>query len=299
MLGKKTVFVLGAGASVPYGFPTGEQLREEIISQTATAKDSMFNRLLKMGFDYLSINVFKERFIKSSLSTIDRFMQHEEDPKIRLLARCCIALCILSKEHPEKLDVLDWYSFLFEGIIQESFDNLAFDTLAFVTFNYDRSLEQFLYKTALAIYNKNPEETGRIINQIQIYHVYGKLGNLPWQQGDLPIPYTSKEINDTMLVKRSAEKIRISYEGSMVTEMQFARGLLLNAEVICFLGFGFDSYNMQQLNVSENNAKIMATCFGLSQPDISRIHRILDKSSRSIWLLNKNAKEAIRDFEFI
>ena len=102
-----------------------------------------------------------------------------------------------------------------------------------------------------------------------------------------------------MLVKRSAEKIRISYEGSMVTEMQFARGLLLNAEVICFLGFGFDSYNMQQLNVSENNAKIMATCFGLSQPDISRIHRILDKSSRSIWLLNKNAKEAIRDFEFI
>ena len=28
----KTVFVLGAGASVPYGYPTGLDLREKIIN---------------------------------------------------------------------------------------------------------------------------------------------------------------------------------------------------------------------------------------------------------------------------
>jgi len=31
MIKEKTVLILGAGASKPYGFPTGEELRREII----------------------------------------------------------------------------------------------------------------------------------------------------------------------------------------------------------------------------------------------------------------------------
>jgi len=32
MLSKRTVFVVGAGASVPYGFPTGRDLVTEVLS---------------------------------------------------------------------------------------------------------------------------------------------------------------------------------------------------------------------------------------------------------------------------
>ncbi len=50
MIEVSTCLVLGAGASVPYGFPVGDRLMEEIITTVATANDKRSNALRKAGF---------------------------------------------------------------------------------------------------------------------------------------------------------------------------------------------------------------------------------------------------------
>ena len=129
MNGRKCVFVLGAGASQPYGFPLGDQLREEIIKGTDNKTEGMFGRLLKMGFRADHIKSFQNRFVKACMPTIDRFMQHEENPQNKLLAKCCIAISLLSKEHPENLDKMDWYSHIFNLIFNCPFEAVSYTHL--------------------------------------------------------------------------------------------------------------------------------------------------------------------------
>lgn len=45
MITKNTLFILGAGASVPYGYPTGRELRKLLISNSSDrlSYSKMFN----------------------------------------------------------------------------------------------------------------------------------------------------------------------------------------------------------------------------------------------------------------
>ena len=51
MIDKQTVFILGAGASAPYGYPTGKQLRQQIIDNLDINRKKVdmvqFNELLR------------------------------------------------------------------------------------------------------------------------------------------------------------------------------------------------------------------------------------------------------------
>lgn len=46
MIRRKTVFVLGAEASFPYGFPTGEGLVNEVIELTGKTNNTFLNERL-------------------------------------------------------------------------------------------------------------------------------------------------------------------------------------------------------------------------------------------------------------
>lgn len=77
MIKEKTVFILGAGASVPYGYPTGKELRYEIIQN----HPERLKRAISHGVNKTSAKEpigdaksLAEKFEKSSTESIDLFL---------------------------------------------------------------------------------------------------------------------------------------------------------------------------------------------------------------------------------
>ena len=64
MIRKRTVFVLGAGASAAYGFPSGAKLADEICRRMSTAKHPFTNQLRAMFGDQ-AIETFPREFLRS------------------------------------------------------------------------------------------------------------------------------------------------------------------------------------------------------------------------------------------
>ena len=80
MIEKPTVLVLGAGASMPYGYPSGAELRQRLISEDLF-QDAIDSRELSRE-DVVS---FCETFRHSGMPSIDAPCHVEG--KIRLLQR--------------------------------------------------------------------------------------------------------------------------------------------------------------------------------------------------------------------
>ena len=79
-----------------------------------------------------------------------------------------------------------WYEYLW-GRLQEGtggdFEKLKQNKLSVITFNYDRSLEHFLFTAIKATYGLQQREADAadfFIN-VPVKHVYGELGVLPWK----------------------------------------------------------------------------------------------------------------------
>jgi hypothetical protein len=74
MLDVLTVFVLGAGASAPYEFPTGFELSEQMV-QALRPGHSTFNDLRDMaGKAEEEINGFRDTFHHSGKNSVDAFL---------------------------------------------------------------------------------------------------------------------------------------------------------------------------------------------------------------------------------
>ena len=78
MIEKETVFVLGAGASKPYQFPTGSELADKVyqeLSQGATIDDMR----AFCGFSGDEINDFRLALHYSGQTSVDAFLEHRPD----------------------------------------------------------------------------------------------------------------------------------------------------------------------------------------------------------------------------
>src|SRR5205823_5571052 len=85
--------------------------------------------------------------------------------------------------------------------------------LRIVTFNYDRSLEHFLFNAIGHTHNLDEGSTAEIIGKLPIVHVYGQLGNLPWQgmvNGRVR-SYSGQTVSST--VRTARDQIHLVTEG--------------------------------------------------------------------------------------
>lgn len=87
MIRRQTVFVLGAGASYPYGFPTGEGLVNEVISLAGL--DRTLDAFLYNGCVDLDVKRFARDLADSDSPSVDSFLEHRPDfLRIGKLAIC-------------------------------------------------------------------------------------------------------------------------------------------------------------------------------------------------------------------
>lgn len=99
MIRRKTVFVLGAGASYPYGFPTGESLVDEIIASVSA--DQTPHAFLYNGCVDRDVQRFARDLADSEALSVDSFLEHRSDfLKIGKLAIC---LGLIPRERDDSL----------------------------------------------------------------------------------------------------------------------------------------------------------------------------------------------------
>lgn len=97
MIWCKTVFVLGAGASYPYGFPTGEGLVNDIValaSEEQTRDDFLYNDCVDR--DVLR---FAKDLADSDTPSVDSFLEHR--PDFLKIGKLAICLSLIPKERDD------------------------------------------------------------------------------------------------------------------------------------------------------------------------------------------------------
>jgi hypothetical protein len=312
VINKKTVFVLGAGASCPYGYPSGSELRRLILYNAGSNNGGLLDSYRNFKSNDLDpskkhtklqqIKQFIETF-KGAVKSIDVFIAN--NPKFAPVGKYIIAFEIFraeqesrfreeiqpEKEHLENHDNKkyvrgragfhgeDWYSYLFQRITdglvgKDALPDFSNGNISFITFNYDRSLEYFLYDSLKCLYSEVPEDRiTQTLKQLKILHVYGQIAPLKWQNPSDYVDY-KPQINESIL-QNSISNIRTVHEEKENPELTEAKDLLQQADQIFFLGFGYAPENMEVLGLPElihPRCQVYGTAFNMIKEEVDRLN---------------------------
>ena len=312
MIEKKTVLVLGAGASRPYNFPLGQMLIDQITRDVTDGK-SIYSHLIDCGFKDSSIKEFSDALNDSPLSSIDIFI--ETKPEFSKIGRTSIAIALLPCESVHRLmhyprevrlklikgykgEGDSWYHYLFKHLHDPGVP-FGENQLQVITFNYERSFEHFLFLAVKSCYpGKNESEIASMVQTIPIIHLYGSLGRLPWQKQEIGLSsnvtqYATPLSPDTLA--KAADSIQIISDNNGVTpEFEKAKETLKNAERCYFLGFGFYKKNIERLgneliklNPKMRKRNAMGTAFNLDITGQSNAYKFSDGNLSTEALINR------------
>lgn len=291
-----TVFVLGAGASMPFGFPSGAMLHDSIC--LATAGDT--NTDLKLSFEN-KFNIgkqetrsFGDAFQRSNIGTVDEFLGR--NPHFMEIGKLAIAYYLCGYENPDTVRRLNnddnWYSALWKVLTDgiDTADGLAHNQVKFISFNYDRSLEFFLHDSTKNTFGVTDAQAFKSWTKIDISHIYGLLGEFNYIQHGNARQYLSDQ--SAASLRAAASSIAIMPEARNDGEQfQDARNWLNAAERICFLGFGFDALNVSRLGLvdvalqrSQENRRFHSLVASVYKRTSKEVEWISSKIGASLFL---------------
>jgi hypothetical protein len=276
MIEQKTLFILGAGASVPYKFPTAQGLKEYILRRFGGDLESLYlNEVSNNRDDFRDrrrfISGFCKKFKQDPSASIDLFLSRNQ--QYFEIGKQAILLSILDFEKKSSfgLDIpienraYDWYTYLYRAMTEsitnsDKIDDFSNNNVQFLTFNYDRSWEYFLLTSLQSSFSQvNYEKAESILSNIEIRHVYGH----PYLYGENKIDYGEK-LTFNKLVEL-AQNISTIHE---VQQNQKFDDMIKWADQIFILGFGFASENLQLIGLPEllnTDQKIFATAYKLDE----------------------------------
>ncbi len=301
MITKQTVFILGAGASQPFNLPLGRELLMKVsdslkympqqesyvanpnpysgtprhqlrnIDDDSLSRNQLFQYLLNNDQKRQFIEAFQKNLIRSEINSVDAFLEFRSN--YTEIGKIAIAYNLLKLESEKNLfENTDWYKYVWNKMITE-FDLIAQNKVAFITYNYDRTLEYYFVKTMSALYGKSEIECYTKLRSIPIIHLHGKLGELPYNGQTTDIPF-GDQLTDLTKLQTISKSIKIIHEDTEKNEeFLSARELLSKADKVCMLGFGFHQKNIDRLQLNKLKIKIQASGFGLAASDKNTIMR--------------------------
>ncbi len=145
MMNKKTLLILGAGASAPVGYPSGRALLMKVANELSNEAFALFRELRDVGYRQAEMEKFRIALAGSMQPSVDAFL--EKRPDFLDIGKAAIAAALIPMEQRtlfERGEQATWYEYLFNRLGDQS-DRFHENQLSIVTFNYDRSLEYFLY----------------------------------------------------------------------------------------------------------------------------------------------------------
>lgn len=270
MINIPTVLILGAGASAHCGYPLGAGL----IDRLCNLRGSPELDLLPEDWSRVYAETFLTRLSRSGHYSIDAFLENNREDAP--LGKYLIALEL--KKH-ENIDMLfpphdsGWYQYLFNSLLIDGKPRFSDNNLSIITFNYDRSLEAYLFTALKNRFRIKSEDAGSVLRGLPIMHVHGILGEYP------EFPYNAQcDNNDLLGISQQIQIIHeISDRGDEFCNEVFQRAhdRLQSAQSIYFLGFGFHLDNIRRFRFfskSGTEGKLLrATTLGLEALEKSHL----------------------------
>lgn len=304
MLNDRIVFITGAGASMPFGYPSGIDLVHyisqsfderyrfsykkivngyepgEFLVEKIVQDWSDYDIYLKLGFPIKELKRFKTKLEDSGLNSIDAFL--ENNYNLKEIGKAAIANIMLKFENliTVKLINHNWIRYLWNRIYN-IINTLKPNQISFLTFNYDRIIEVCMYSYIMNSFNTEDDLKDHYLKKLElmpIIHIHGKLGQLPWETNNKEkiIDFGYNEVdfsNHFEKVNKTMGKIKIITDKRSLTDVDLlkARELLINANVV-FLGFGYNERNLNRLLINDLHFEsIKGTGYGLTNFQINRI----------------------------
>lgn len=251
---KAIVIIIGAGGSVPFGFPTGEQLkwtvidllwRDELAKERATRLSPLYRRLLDENFRPEEIRQLIDRLKTAGWSSVDEFLAQHKD--LQAVGKAAIAGVLLPCEKRDQLfdpkdkngnRINNWYQLLFKTIYSP-FEDITRKKVNIFTYNYDSSLEIYLKETMKSSYAHPQQKIDDALRHIPIVHLHGEFASHEYASESIPVS-----------LRGCSEKIKIVTDNlDDSPQFQQAADALWKAEEIYFIGFGFDEKNLARLPI--------------------------------------------------
>jgi hypothetical protein len=250
MITKPTVLILGAGASMPFGFPSSSDLKTEIVSLQEKESELM-RLLLASDFKHDEIVDFAKTLGASLFLSVDRFLEFTLGSYRRIGCAAIAAEILLKSRDLAMRRDFDWMGILFSALAPQFEEELYDDRLTVVTYNYDCSFEHLLWKgLQSSIQIKRAQET---FDKIKVIHLHGKLApSTEPRQLLLVCPQVVKDSFEDL-----ENGIVASHERNPDTaQFRQAREILHKANRVCFLGFGYDCTNLERLLGGPNTRQL-------------------------------------------
>ena len=309
--------MVGAGASSEFGLPLGSALAADIrnrlqseLSSDLGQERKLIDGALNLGLPAGSIPVGQSldwreaaRELAAGLisaRSIDRLLDSRMNkPLVVALGKYAIAQVISEREARSWISVeaesswntlqialtnanQSWLGSLFslrqEGTRPADAGRIFSDT-CFITFNYDRIIERYL-KLAFQHVLSLPGATAlALVDAIDIEHVYGSLG-----------PVHAGPMNDAPfglhpeLVGNAVRSFRTFTEGVEEGILERIQAKISDADLIVFLGFSFDTLNLDALfgQKLDQRQMVVATTFGMGENEVTRARERMGASHK--WL---------------
>jgi hypothetical protein len=302
MFNRRTLFIIGAGASAEVGFPVGKTLAETIGKKADIRLEHGF-KPIGLGDLELFSQITQNRRVDVNeyqyagwrirdgvgfAQSIDDFLdQHRSDQRINLYGKAALVQAILEAERksklffeihnpdtrftPDKFADTWFVKFMYmlgRGVPKENVREI-FDHVSFIVFNYDRCLEHFLRFALQKVYGIDDDEARDIVSDLTVIHPYGVVSP------KIPFGHTSANyVELASKIKTYTEQLGAA---DIISEV---REEIIRAECIVFLGFAYHSQNMLILKPATTmpHKPIFGTAYNMSESDVRVVLHDLSNS---------------------
>ncbi len=290
---KKTVFVVGAGASIPYGYPLGYELVDKIVAVAGKSNNEQAEKFIKL------IKLHDPFSIDSFLA------QHcSHDPDLTNFGKQLIAEVILSCEDRDKIagksNNENWYRYLTHAMFADKERLINDEPLPFkiITFNYDVSLDYYLLERVWKATMLSDDEKKKVLKKLDtaITHVYGAVRQVPWNNpevlDDFKV-YLSQD-NKKICVKGKNEK---SSGGTSLSMPRFEYGYHIEEKYMPYI---YGSHNSTSPIISQGSYVVLR---GEQQPTLGEIEcgkQLISKAAKRIKVIderNEKIEENLQPFK--
>jgi hypothetical protein len=269
------VLILGAGASAHYAFPVSREIWNRICVSKADLGDP---RLTELALPPSAFKSFAERLAYSGVLSVDAFAEYLMDDRDDLyMAKGLIAYTLGLFEVRGTLPGRDrnWYRTLANALIGLELDTFPCRDIAIITFNYERSLERYLFDCLLGRFTRKHglDELIAAFKRLPIIHIYGQMGALPEfeERGDPMRPYEQILNADQLALAISGMHLLSEIKrDATVGHRDAARHCLRKAfGNVTFLGFAYDPENLKALDLANTHGgkNVYGTTVGFGPND--------------------------------
>jgi hypothetical protein len=312
MFNRSTVIVVGAGASAEFGLPTGDALKQKIakglkfrfdFSRQVSGDDVLLGVLKRHAENDLDVLNGFTRAGNELSETIETFPSIDEAlfwwrdrREIIDLGKLAIAHYILAAERSSSLaldpagnlvdvarSIDSWLGQFLSLALAASHRGEAasvFKNITFINFNYDRTIEQFIFWALCARAGLDQNSAAEVVSSLNVIRPYGSLGKLDWRSRH-EVAYGEAQRRDLFTISKNIRTFTEQMEDNDITEK--IDEVIESAKLILFLGFGFHQQNIALFSPGPGRrrtslTRVLATSLGIDQHNYSAIAHKLENS---------------------